>query len=253
MALFEVPKRPGRNQDSKLITKTKSIKKSNTVIRSGNGLLGRISEIKATVEKNLGQYANDYVVIQNENQLQDYFQKCIYNHVISIDTETTGLDPILDKIVGLCIYTPEEPAAYVPINHISYVTGMRVEDQLDEKQVGTLLQEVVNSKIDIIMFNAKFDIRVIRNQLDVKDIYCTWDGYLAGRLMNENEPSGGLKALHKKYVLDGKGDAFSFDELFKGIGFDHIPINVGYLYAAHDAIITYELYQYQKQYLYYDP
>ena len=253
MALFEVPKRPGRNQDSKLITKTKTIKKSNTVIKSGNGLLGRIAEIKATVEKNLGQYAGDYVVIQDKNQLQDYFQKCIYNHVISIDTETTGLDPILDKIVGLCIYTPEEPAAYVPINHISYVTGMRVEDQLDEKQVGTLLQEVVNSKIDIIMFNAKFDIRVIRNQLDVKDIYCTWDGYLAGRLMNENEPSGGLKALHKKYVLDGKGDAFSFDELFKGIGFDHIPINVGYLYAAHDAIITYELYQYQKQYLYYDP
>ena len=95
-------------------------------------------------------------------------------------------------------------------------------------------------------------MRVIRNQLGIKDIYCTWDAYLAAKLLNENEESHGLKALHKKYCLDGKGDAFSFDELFKGISADKIPINSFYLYAAHDAVITYELYQYQKQFIYYD-
>jgi DNA polymerase I-like protein with 3'-5' exonuclease and polymerase domains len=74
---------------------------------------------------------------------------------------------------------------------------------------------------------------------------------LAARLLNENEGPGnnGLKPLHKKYVLNGKGDAFSFDSLFKGMTFDYIPIKTGYLYAAHDAIITYELYEYQRPFL----
>ena len=151
------------------------------------------------VEKNLGQYKDDYVIITEEHDLHNYRVDCVQNNVIAIDTETTGLDPILDSIVGLCIYTPNQPAAYVPINHVSYVTGVRVENQLTEKQVGELLNVLVQKyHIDIIMFNAKFDMRVIRNQLGVKDIYCTWDAYLAAKLMNENEESHGLKALHKK-------------------------------------------------------
>ena len=252
MALFNVPKRPGREQDKAIAGKSKSRTRATTTVK-GSGLLGQINQIKATVETHLGKFKDDYVVINEEHELHNYLVECVHNNVISIDTETTGLDPILDSIVGLCIYTPSQPAAYVPINHVSYVTGVRVENQLTEKQVGELLNTLVQKyHIDIIMFNAKFDIRVIRNQLGVKDIYCTWDCYLAGRLLNENEESKGLKALHQKYVLDGKEDEFKFDALFKGITADKIPINTFYLYAAHDAIITYELYEYQKQYLYYD-
>ena len=252
MALFNVPKRPGREQDTAIATKSKSKVKAPTTVK-GSGLLGQINQIKAMVEKYLGKYKDDYIVIQDVVSLDEYFAKCIQNRVISVDTETTGLDPILDKIVGLCIYTPGQPAAYVPINHVSYVTGVRVDNQLTEQEVATSLKILLDFHPDIIMFNAKFDMRVIRNQLGVKDIYCTWDAYLAGRLLNENEESKGLKALHQKYVLDGKEDEFKFDALFKGITADKIPINTFYLYAAHDAIITYELYQYQKQYLYYDP
>ena len=251
MPLFNVPKRAGREQDKSIAGKTKAKSRSTTTVK-GSGVLGQISQIKATVEKNLGQFKDDYIVITDTETLYDYFSKCVHNNVISIDTETTGLDPILDSIVGLCIYTPNQPAAYVPINHVSYVTGVRVENQLSEANVAHAFEMLLASKLDIIMFNAKFDIRVIRNQLGVKDIYCTWDAYLAAKLLNENEESHGLKALHKKYILDGEGDAFSFDALFKGISADKIPISSFYLYAAHDAIITYELYEYQKRYLYYD-
>ncbi len=253
MSLF-IPKRAGREQDSNIVKSLNTTKKSkmSTTVKGG-GLLGQINLIKATVEKNLGQFKDDYIIITEEHDLHNYLVDCVHNNVISIDTETTGLDPILDKIVGLCIYTPNQPAAYVPINHVSYVTGVRVENQLTEKQVGDLLNILVQKyHIDIIMFNAKFDIRVIRNQLGVKDIYCTWDAYLAAKLMNENEESHGLKALYKKYILNGKEDTFSFDALFKGVSADKIPINTFYLYAAHDAIITYELYEYQKHYLYYE-
>lgn len=248
MALFNVPKRPGREQDKAIASKSKSKSKSATTLKGG-GVLGQINQIKAMVEKHLGEFKEDYLVITDEQKLGNYFAECAHNNVISIDTETTGLDPILDKIVGLCIYTPHMQAAYVPINHVSYVTGVRVDNQLTETQVANQLKLLLEYHPDIIMFNAKFDMRVIRNQLGVKDIYCTWDAYLAAKLLNENEESHGLKQLHKKYCLNGQGDAFSFDALFKGISFDKIPINTGYLYAAHDAIITYELYCFQLPYL----
>ena len=251
MALFNVPKRAGREQDKAVASKSKSKSRSVTTVKGG-GVLGQINQIKAMVEKHLGKFKDDYVIIATKESLHKYIKACAINSIISIDTETTGLDPILDNIVGLCIYTPYQKAAYVPINHVSYVTGVRVDNQLTEKDVAEELNWLLEGKPDIIMFNAKFDIRVIRNQLGVKDIYCTWDCYLAGRLLNENEESKGLKALHQKYVLNGQEDEFKFDALFKGITADKIPINTFYLYAAHDAIITYELYQYQKQYLYYD-
>ena len=248
MPLFKVPKRA----DDKAIAKKSKTRQTTTTVRGGSGLLGQINQIKAMVEKNLGQFKDDYLVIRNQDELHQYFIRCGTNNVVAIDTETTGLDPILDSIVGLCLYTPNQPAVYVPINHTSYVTGARVDNQLTEQDVANELDMLLTYHPDIIMFNAKFDMRVIRNQLDVKDIYCTWDAYLAARLMNENEEHNGLKALHKKYVLNGQGDAFSFDALFKGVPADKIPINTFYLYAAHDAIITYELYKYQKQFVYYD-
>lgn len=251
MALFNVPKRAGREQDKAIASKSKSKTRSTTTVR-GSGVLGQINQIKAMVEKYLGKFKDDYVIITTEKQLHDYISRSIENRVISIDTETTGLDPILDDIVGLCLYTPNQPAAYIPINHVSYVTGVKVDNQLDKEIILYNLERCSKANIDSIMFNAKFDIRVLRNQIGWKEAYCTWDCYLAGRLLNENEESKGLKALHQKYVLDGKEDEFKFDALFKGITADKIPINTFYLYAAHDAIITYELYQYQKQYLYYD-
>jgi DNA polymerase I-like protein with 3'-5' exonuclease and polymerase domains len=150
----------------------------------------------------------------------------------------------------LCLYVPGKKAAYVPLHHVSYVTGIEVEDQISDEDARAAMQRVKHSKIKVIMFNAKFDIRVINNQLGV-ELVAAWDGYLAARLLNENEGDGnnGLKALHKKYCMNGQGDAFSFDSLFKGIPFTHIPIKTGYLYAARDAEVTYELYMYQLPFL----
>ena len=247
-ALFDVPKRASKAQDIAIAKKANSKSKIATKTVKG-GISGRIAEIKAMVETNLGKFKDDYLIINELESLQAYLSKCIENNVISIDTETTGLDPLQDQLVGICIYTPGQKAAYIPLNHKSYITGAKSNNQLDIKIVREEFEKLLKSKLDIIMFNACFDIRVLRNGLGLKDIYCTWDCYLAERLMNENEPHRGLKPVHQKYCLDGKGDAFSFDALFNGITFDLIPILVAYLYAAHDAVITYELYEFQKPYL----
>lgn len=249
MALFDLtPQRATRDGDRRAVAKTQ-VKRQAPVTVKGGGLLDRINQIAAMVENNLGQYKDDYLIIRDVGALRRYVDVAISNGVISIDTETTGLDPMQDELVGICIYTPNEKAAYIPVGHVSYITGARIDGQLSKDVLKREFDRLVG--IDVIMFNAQFDIRFLRNQLGVY-LDCTWDAYLAARLMNENEEHKGLKSLHRKYVLNGEGDAFSFDELFRGITFDKIPIEVGYLYAAHDAIITYELYDYQKRFMYYD-
>jgi len=250
MPLFDIPKRTNSKADDMKLAKASGVvRKATPTIKGGGSLFERITNIQRLVEQHLGKYKDEYTLIQDEEHLYDYISRCIDNGVISIDTETTGLDSLQDDIAGICIYTPYEPASYIPINHISYITNLKLDNQLSIDYIKTQFERIVDASIDVIMFNAKFDIRFLRNRVGLHNIYCTWDCYLAQRLLNENETTNKLKPLHQKYVLDGEGDAFTFDELFKGIPFSLIPLKTAYLYAANDPKITYELYEYQKQFL----
>ena len=247
MALFE-PRRNNKSTDKTIASKVKAKKVSVPTIKGGNDILSRINQIKATVETNLGQYKDEYQVIREEEVLHDFISDCIGNEYISIDTETDGLNPLLNNIAGICPYTRGQKGSYIPLNHVSYITGVKSNNQLATEFVLKEFKRLLDKKPYIDMFNAKFDIRFLR-AFGLSDIYCTWDGFLAGRILNENEPHKNLKQLHNKYCLDGKGDAFRFDDLFKGIPFTYIPPDVGYLYAAHDPVITTELADYQRKHL----
>lgn len=249
MALFDIPKRTTKENDLALAKKSLTKQKSVPTVKGGGSIVNRISRIVAEVETKLGKYRDESMLIRDEQTLIDYIDASIRQGIIAIDTETTGLDPLLDDIVGICIYTPGQKTAYIPLKHIDYITHEPIGNQLSIEFVREQFERLVDAKPEILMFNADFDIRFMVNAVGVKDMYCTWDCYLAARCLNENEPVNKLKPLHAKYVLDGKEDAFTFDELFKGITFNLIPIKTAYLYAAHDPKITYELYLYQKQYL----
>ena len=249
--LFKVPERLGRAGDSAVAKKANAkSKKSSVTVTGGGDLFGQINTIRAMVEKHLGHLRDEYIVIQDESVLSDYITNAIRNGIISIDTETTGLDPLQDDIVGICIYTPGMKGAYIPLNHKSYITQAKVENQLPIDFVKKEFERLNGQPMENIMFNSTFDVRFIRNRVGV-NLTCTWDCYLGARLLNENEGPGnnGLKKLLQKYVLDGEGDAFKFDDLFMGVRFDYIPINTAYLYAAHDPVITYEYYEFQKPFL----
>ena len=250
MALFEVPNRPsGKSYAKKVAGKAATTVKASSTVKGGGSLIDRINMISAMVEQKLGKYKDRYELITEEEKLVQFIDKCIENKAVAIDTETDGLDPMLNHIAGPCLYTPGEKGNYIPINHISYITQLPLKNQIPVEVVRREMQRLIDAKVFIVMFNAPFDIRVLRNQVGLKDIYCDWDCYLATRLLNENEPSNKLKLVHQKYVLNGQGDAWTFDDLFKGIPFTLIPPKVGYLYAARDPEITWELYLFQKEYL----
>lgn len=247
--LFSIPSRAGKSKTLDIAKKSNTKKSSSiTVKKSSNETLTRINEIKAMVETNLGKYKDEYIVINEKEVLHDYITECIGNNYISIDTETDGLDPLQNVLAGVCPYTYGQKGAYIPLNHISYITGTKANGQLEMEFVMSEFRRLLEKKPDIDMFNAKFDIRFLRAS-GLPDIYCTWDGYLASMILNENEVTHGLKPLHQKYVLNGQGDAWSFGSLFNGIPFTKIPYNVGYLYAARDPVITTELCDYQRQHL----
>ena len=249
MPLFEIPKRNNtKAQDKKIATRSTTARTSVPSIKGETDILSRINQIKAVVEQNLGQDRDEYQLITDKEVLHDFISECIGNGYISIDTETDGLDPLRNTLAGICPYTYGQKSAYIPLNHISYITMVKDPNQLPIDFVITEFNRLLEKKPDVDMFNAKFDIRFLRSH-GLKDIYCTWDGYLASRILNENEEHKNLKQLHNKYCLQGQGDAFRFDDLFKGIPFTLIPYNVGFLYAAHDPIITTELCEYQRKYL----
>lgn len=246
MALFDLGQRNDRSTDNKIAKKLKSKPNQGAVqISGGSSLMDVIKTSVALAEQHLGKYKENYSVIRTEEELKQYIDCILENGIYSIDTETTSLEPITTTIAGFSMYTPGQKAVYVPLNHVSYVTLVKVKDQLDMSVATQQLNRIKD--VPAITFNGKFDYRVIKNQLGVK-INVYYDGYLAGKILNENEPDGGLKALHAKYCQQ-KMDSVSFKDLFDGVVFTHVPINTGYIYAARDAEITYELYQFQKQYL----
>lgn len=238
-------------KDMKLAKKSIATTTSNTVtIKGGGSLMDRIQSIVSLVNTKFADKKDSFLCIRSEYDFISYIDKCVENGVISIDTETTGLDPIEDIVVGLCIYTPGMKAAYVPVNHISYITQQKVDNQLSEEFIASQLMRINEHFVKTIWFNAPFDVRFIGHTFKVwLKIY--WDTSIASRVLNSNEPQGarGLKPLHKKYCRNNEGEAFSFDKLFEGIPFNLIPINTAYLYAANDAVITYELFEFQRPYL----
>lgn len=232
-----------KSNDKNIIKKSKTVTTRTSIRSGGNNLAAQIQSIVAIANQKLAIHKDDYILIREPDQLYEYMKEMKQVGEGALDTETTGLNPLLVDIVGGCIYTPGQKAAYIPINHKSYITGVRTKEQMDEETVSKIMKEF-HKDIRWIFHNAKYDIRVCRKTLGI-DFKPYWDTMLAAYCIDENE-SHRLKDLHLKYCDSKDTESLTFDALFKGVTFDYIPILTAYLYAAGDPIKTYELYEYQK-------
>lgn len=232
-----------KSNDKNIIKKSKAVTTRTSIKSGGNNLAAQIQSIVAIANQKLAIHKDDYILIREPEQLYEYMKEMKQVGEGALDTETTGLNPLLVDIVGGCIYTPGQKAAYIPINHKSYITGARTKEQMNEETVSKIMKEF-HKDIRWIFHNAKYDIRVCRKTLGI-DFKPYWDTMLAAYCIDEEE-SHRLKDLHLKYCDSKDTESLTFDTLFNGVTFDNIPISTAYLYAAGDAIKTYELYEYQK-------
>ena len=219
-----------------------------TVKRNKNKLENALAVIQELVKSGRLHAEGEVETIRTPERLKEYMDHCKQSGEYVLDVETTGLDIYNDILVGICLYTPGETSAYVPFNHTD-LQNVRVADQMSEEQVrDIMIPYLQDQELRCINHNIKFDNKKLAWDWKQIIVNIYWDTLIAGYVLNENEPHG-LKPLYNKYILHGKGSSEDYGDLFEGIPFNYVPIDVATVYGANDGFKTYALYKFQAQYL----
>lgn len=219
-----------------------------TVKRNKNKLENALAVIQELVKSGRLHAEGEVETIRTPERLKEYMDRCKQSGEYVLDVETTGLDIYNDILVGICLYTPGETSAYVPFNHTD-LQNVRVADQMSEEQVRDIMLPCLqDQELRCINHNIKFDNKKLAWDWKQIIVNIYWDTLIAGYVLNENEPHG-LKPLYNKYILHGKGSSEDYGDLFEGIPFNYVPIDVATVYGANDGFKTYALYKFQAQYL----
>lgn len=230
-----------------IIQKAAEPKKVEKILKSSKiPVSEKIASIKSEVHKILGRYEDVVTCIRDVDTFNAYIEKAIYNGIIAIDTETNNsLDPITCKLMGLCIFTPDEKAAYIPVNHKNRLTDELLPFQVTEEDIRIALEKVKSAGTKTIWHNGKFDYEVLKCTCGIEmDFY--WDTLIGAKLLNENDISASLKSQYKMKV-DPTADKYDIEHLFKGLPYEIFEPELFALYAAVDAYKTYYLFKYQEE------
>ena len=183
----------------------------------------------------------DYILINTESALTDLTRLINEVKICSLDTETTSLNSMTAKLVGISICVNPGSGFYIPINHqdSSY-------DQLSINSINEYLKPILEDpSILKIGQNIKYDAHIFLNYgIELNGI--NEDTMLISYVLESNE-SHGMDKLSLKYLnheciryesLVGKG--------VKQITFDQVSIDDAVPYAAEDADVTLQLYNHLK-------
>lgn len=224
---------------------TVSVLDINKAIKSKNiDIEEKLKLVKDKVLEILGKQVNNTLVITNREELHFYLDKAIKYGRIAVDTETNNsIDPITCKLMGLCLYVKGEKQVYVPINHINRQTGERLKNQLNEKDIHEELNYIINKGCKFIFHNGKFDYKVLKCTCNV-DMPIDWDTMVGAKMIDENEPSAGLK---QQYIdkIDPNQAKYDIENLFEHLPYEIVDPEIFSLYSAADAMMTDRLYEWQ--------
>jgi len=183
---------------------------------------------------------SNYELVLNEKDLDKWIKKVNKAKTVAVDTETTGLNYMDAKLVGVSLSTEPGEAAYIPFGHAEE-EGIK---QLSEKTVLEKLKPFLeDKKKKIIGQNIKFD-RNILAQHGVKLGPIKQDTMLMSYILDASATRHNLDALAKFYL---NYKTTTFEEVagkgVKQISFDQVPLKLAGNYASEDADITLRLYE----------
>ncbi|UCC55837.1 MAG: DNA polymerase I [Gammaproteobacteria bacterium] len=184
--------------------------------------------------------AVQYETILTEAQLDHWFERLESAGQFAFDTETTSLDYVAARIVGVSFAVTPGAAAYVPLAH-DY-PGAPV--QLDRDAVLARLRPLLESTdLYKIGHHLKYDRNVLANH-NIKLSGIRFDSMLESYVLDSTATRHDMDSVALKY-LDHKTIKYE-DVAGKGakqLGFNEVPIEAAAPYAAEDADITLRLHE----------
>ena len=112
------------------------------------------NEAKKSNLETLGSQPHNYQLIDTENKRREIIQKLLTSKILSLDTETTGTEPMDAELVGMSFSITENEAFYVP------VPSDRDEALKIVKEFRTVFENENSLKVGQ---NIKYDMIVLQN------------------------------------------------------------------------------------------
>ena len=182
----------------------------------------------------------DYDIVTSQAALDNWLETLVAAELFAFDTETTSLNYMEARIVGLSFAVEPGRAAYVPLAH----DYLGVPDQLDRDtvlaQFKPLLEDEQQAKVGQ---NLKYDASVLANHgIHMRGI--RFDTMLESYVLDSTATRHDMDSLALKYLghktihftdIAGKGA--------KQLTFNQIKLEEAGPYAAEDADITLRLHE----------
>lgn len=214
--------------DDNIITVVKeAAKPSKNIINAEPTMF--FEENQTQIYSDINSISHNYILVDSQKELDMLITLIRLKTFFCFDTETTGLNPISDKLVGISVSLEKRKAYYIPI--IQYPHFLE-----------SLKPIFYDKNIAKIGQNIKFDLLVLKNNgIEVNGRL--FDTMILQYLINSDDGNG-MDYMARKYLnyspisienLIGKGA--------KQITMDIVDIQTVKEYACEDADITLQLYE----------
>ena len=179
---------------------------------------------------------NNYHLITDEDQIDEWVDEAEEAGEFAIDTETSSLDPHQADLVGISLSTKIGKACYIPIGHKSKEC---LKKSIVIKKLKPLLEDKSVKKIGQ---NIKFDFIVLYKQgIEINSME---DTMLMSYVLDAGKNRHNMDTLSEIHLGH---KTISFKEIVgtgkKEINFSDVELGKAMEYAAEDADITYRLYK----------
>ena len=186
------------------------------------------------------QLETSYEIITEQQELDRWLQQLEAAELFAFDTETTSLNYMEAKVVGVSFAIEAGKAAYVPLAH----DYLGAPEQLDRDavlaQMKPLLEDPNQAKVGQ---NLKYDASVLANHgIALKGI--DYDTMLESYVLDSTATRHDMDSLALKYL--GQNTIHFEDIAGKGakqLTFNQVKVEEAGPYAAEDADITLRLHQ----------